>query len=48
MKKQNTIKTVLLIFILAGIVFIGFKISEINERQKTMEDNLKAYLQTLE
>lgn len=46
MKKQNTITTILLILILAGIVFIGFKIHEINDRQITMENNLKAYFQT--
>lgn len=46
--KKNTITVILLILILAGVGYICFKINEINERQITIENNLKAYLQGLE
>ena len=48
MKKQNTITTILLILILAGMVYICWNLSQLNERQETMENNLKAYFQTME
>lgn len=48
MKKQNTITNVLLLLILVGIIYTGWNLKQLNERQETMENNLKAYFQTME
>jgi len=55
MKKQNTITIILFIFLLiaavADIVWmnkISKQINKLDERQVTMENNLKAYFQTME
>lgn len=47
MKKQNTTQIVILAIILLMMLVIAIQLNYISESQKTTENNIRAYLETL-